>query len=1540
MALQTGTELAKWEKFFVEAGISTISAKAYAQTFTSEEITSDNLHILDRATLKELGIRTMGDILLILKLTQGLPVTRPSSASLTKPPAAKLPQLNSEMTPQQFRKFRVDWEVFTKMTNLPPEQTNIQLYSCADETVQNSIINTYPEFFTTNPGKLLDMLEALVTQKSNPMVHRISFSSISQNDNESMQSYLIRLQSEARDCNFICPNCNHDLSNIYIKDQFIRGLANDALQADMLAKTESLRTLEQNVNHAEAFEAAMRDQNKISGISDMAGFRMSAYRRHRKALNAPHPPNTRDPVEMRPQHKPCNGCGSYSHGGPGTGDRPRMCPAWGQTCNICGKQNHFGKVCRSKNKERGSIRSFQNEEAAIDALIAHVVFDPATDTYKLSNNNDREEVEATLIPFSPYPDPRQTRDIPAACPTKIKIYPDSGATICLGGLKHLRQMGLTEKNLIPSKKKVRTVGGFSLVCQGWLPVKFKIGIAHTKQALYICSKVQVLYFSKAACLDIGILPPCFPKPMTSPPSKICEAIRPDIQRHNIQNPAKTPKFDYPKTPPYPPNNSNIQKLKEWLLDNFATTVFNNSGKFPAMSGPPAHIHLKEGATPKAKHNPIPVPYHYKEEVKKALWDDVKRGIITPVPIGTPTDWCSTMVITAKKNGKPRRTVDYQHLNSQCKRETHYTSSPFQLSMQVPPNTKKTVLDATDGYHSIPLDEESQPLTTFITEWGRFMYIRMPQGYLASGDAYTRRYDEIIKEVPRKVKIVDDTLLFDNNIKEAFYHILDYLLLCEKNGIVLNKEKFQFCQDVVQFAGLQITSTGVTPSDSLLNAISNFPAPQNITDARSWFGLVNQVAWAYSLSPIMLPFRDLVKKDTHFMWNESLEKAFQQSKKVIVDLVKKGVTTFDINRVTCLAPDWSKDGMGFMLLQKHCKCPTKKAPVCCPDGWCIVFAGSRFCTDAERRYAPIEGEAAAIAWALEKCRIFVMGSPNVIVVTDHQPLTGILGDRDLSKVHNPRLFRLKEKCLRYSFSIQHCPGKWHKGPDTVSRNPVDTVEALINLCPTHPSSKDVHLSDKIDAAMEIATIQSTINADNNAAMTPDHIRASGRDDEIYTNLINTINQGFPSKRSTTEPNIRDFWEVRHRLSADRGLVLMDGRIVIPKSLRRKILHCLHAAHQGVDGMKARANDAIYWPGMNASIRNFRANCQTCTTIAPSQPREPITMTPAPEWPFQKIVMDIFHVGHIAYLACADRLTGWIILYHLKAGHATTSELMSICRQLFQTYGTPEEISTDGGPPFTSSIFQEFLHTWCVRHRLSSVAYPQSNGRAELAVKTAKRIVNGNTDSQGSLNNDKIAQAILQYRNTPIQGIGLSPAQILLHRRLRDFIPSQPKLYKPHAEWVAAAQRREEILYRRNAKIVERYNRYTHHLSPLQIGDIVIIQNPLNNRWKTTGKIVTVLPDRQYRIRVDGSGRVTLRNRRFLRKCEFKTTPTPIPSATPSAITSTTNAPLLYPDPPTSSGNNTHTAIETAIQTTLPRPQSSKIPRALSRLLPHNRPGLKE
>ena len=144
-----------------------------------------------------------------------------------------------------------------------------------------------------------------------------------------------------------------------------------------------------------------------------------------------------------------------------------------------------------------------------------------------------------------------------------------------------------------------------------------------------------------------------------------------------------------------------------------------------------------------------------------------------------------------------------------------------------------------------------------------MYLRMPQGYLASGDAYTQRYDEIIKYIPRK--IVDYTLLYDPSIEGSFSHTFDFLSHCAKNGIVLNRDKFQFCHDTVQFGGLQITPSGVTLSESMLEAILTFPIPKTLTDARSWFGLVNQVGGRTHLVQSCSPFAILLNEIHILCW---------------------------------------------------------------------------------------------------------------------------------------------------------------------------------------------------------------------------------------------------------------------------------------------------------------------------------------------------------------------------------------------------------------------------------------------------------------------------------------------------------------------------------------------------------------------------------------------------------------------------------------------------------------------------------------------------
>ena len=88
-------------------------------------------------------------------------------------------------------------------------------------------------------------------------------------------------------------------------------------------------------------------------------------------------------------------------------------------------------------------------------------------------------------------------------------------------------------------------------------------------------------------------------------------------------------------------------------------------------------------------------------------------------------------------------------------------------MVMPPNSTKTVLDAWNGYESVPLPAEDRHLTTIFTPWERYEYCNLSKGHMATGDAYTARYNEITQGFERMERCVDDTILRDDNLEENF-----------------------------------------------------------------------------------------------------------------------------------------------------------------------------------------------------------------------------------------------------------------------------------------------------------------------------------------------------------------------------------------------------------------------------------------------------------------------------------------------------------------------------------------------------------------------------------------------------------------------------------------------------------------------------------------------------------------------------------------------------------------------------------------------------
>ena len=758
----------------------------------------------------------------------------------------------------------------------------------------------------------------------------------------------------------------------------------------------------------------------------------------------------------------------------------------------------------------------------------------------------------------------------------------------------------------------------------------------------------------------------------------------------------------------------------------------------------AHLHIDRSKKPRQ----LPcrrVPFALQDKVKTQISSLVERGVLALET--EPTEWVSQMALAEKSNGDIRICIDPAPLNEALMREHYKLPTLDDVLCHLNGARLFTKVDVKEAYWHVRLDEESSKLTTMITPFGRFRWLRLPFGLKVSSEIFQRKITEALDGLVDTTNVADDIVVAgrgkdEEEARASLRHNSQQLKQrCKERRILLNDTKEIAEEPEITFMGHLLTANGISPDPAKVTAIKNMPAPTDVSAVRRLCGTVQYLArFIPNLADNLEPLRALTKKNADWNWTAECQQAFEKIKNLITEDAK--LAYFDINKELFLQVDSSKSGVGCFLHQ---------------DGRPIEYA-SKTLTDTQRRWAQIEKELLSVVIGLERFDQYTYGR-KVIVENDHKPLEQII-KKPLSQVPR-RLQNLLMRLHRYNIKFKYIEGSKLHVADTLSRA---------------VAGNEAH--DIPDLQIHIVSGVSDLMMGR--------FREATKTDEILQKLADYIQDGWPEELSHTSP-VMVFKQVKDSLSIEDGILYKGEQVIVPRALRAEVKQKLHAAHLGYDSMIRRARDAVYWPGMYHEIKQLADTCDSCQIRKPANQKEKLQQHEEGNKPWMKVGIDFFEIREHNYIVIVDYFSTYIEVEYLKS--TTSTQTINTLKKTFARWGIPQELVSDNGPQLVSGEFKDFLKSWGITHKPSDPLYPKGNGKAEAAVKTIKNML-----QKCHERNEDPYMALLELRATPRQDTGMSPAKILLGRQPRTCIPTKDKTTIQNPEYQNLRQKRRESVKR--------------------------------------------------------------------------------------------------------------------------------------------------
>ena len=609
-----------------------------------------------------------------------------------------------------------------------------------------------------------------------------------------------------------------------------------------------------------------------------------------------------------------------------------------------------------------------------------------------------------------------------------------------------------------------------------------------------------------------------------------------------------------------------------------------------------------------------------------------------------------------------------------------------------------------------------------------------------------------------------------------------------------------------YIGHLLTLDGLKPDPNKVKAILEMPTPTEKQSLQRLLGMITYLAkFLPNLSDVTEPLRRLLDRDVEWHWDDVHENALTQVKQLITR--EPVLRYFDNTKEVTFQCNASESGLGATIMQ---------------EGQPVAFS-SRALSNTEKNYAQIEKELLSIVHGCTRFDQYVCGR-DVTVQKDNKPLENIFRKPLLSALK--RLQRMLLQLQKNNLKIVYKPGKEFFIADILSRAflPNEQTPEKKN-CDVYAVKQEEYLIKSIEEIdmVEFLPITAERLAD---------LREKTVLDECLQKLKHVIRVGWPDTKEEVPSEIRNYFHFKEELTIQDGILFKGNRVTVPTALRSHMVKKVHSSHIGIEGCLRKARDVLFWPGMAAEIKDWIAKCDTCNTYQTNQQKEPLIPHDPPKRSWSHVAADLFTFDKKEWLVIVDH---WSVYFELnQVPYTLSSTVIKSLKNQFARHGIPVTLYSDNGSQFASREFSEFASAWQFDHQTSSPHFPQSNGKVENAVKSAKRLL---TKAKASGQDPYLA--ILDWRNTPSATIGTSPVQRLFRRGTKTLLPTAGTLLQPKIVEGTKGKLKE-----RKGKQECYYNKGTKELAGLRPGETVRMK-PLpserNKLWKKATVVETSRPE---------------------------------------------------------------------------------------------------